>query len=221
MHRPSSVVARLLCSKSRECPKSKNPKSRDYCTDLSGRSLRGIRGQKSPKRCLVYLQCISPSTSLCERLYEPFLLKLRAAVGAFNDGEGSAALLAELLALTQLLEGDPAKALGAGWEGHPRLASGHCSPTGPVTNSILYSVDFSQSGIGLRIKVPLQKTPHNQGLRQIRMYSWRCPGNSTSLYLCSSGSNARDKSRPLKDTVSALKALRGSETETRELQVGT
>ena len=60
------------------------------------------------------LDCTSPSTSLCERLYEPFLLKLRAAVGAFDDGEGSAALLAQLLALTQLLERDPAKALGAG-----------------------------------------------------------------------------------------------------------
>ena len=30
MYRPSSVAG-LLCSKSRECPKSKNPKSRDYC----------------------------------------------------------------------------------------------------------------------------------------------------------------------------------------------
>ena len=47
-------------------------------------------------------------------MYVPFLLELRPAVGAFNDGEGPAALLAQLLALTQLLERDPAKALGAG-----------------------------------------------------------------------------------------------------------
>ena len=31
MYWPSSVAG-FLCSKSRECPKSKNPKSRDYCT---------------------------------------------------------------------------------------------------------------------------------------------------------------------------------------------
>ena len=31
MYRPASVAG-VKCSKSRECPKSKNPKSRDYCT---------------------------------------------------------------------------------------------------------------------------------------------------------------------------------------------
>ena len=41
---------------------------------------------------------------------------------------------------------------------------------------------------------------------------------TVSLYLCSSGSKARG---PEKGAVSAQKALRGSETETRELLGGT
>ena len=42
-----------------------------------------------------------------------------------------------------------------------------------------------------------------------------------SMYLCSSGSNAQDKLRPFKGTVSVQKALQGSKTETRELLGGT
>ena len=42
-----------------------------------------------------------------------------------------------------------------------------------------------------------------------------------SLYLCSSGSNARGESRAEEGAVSAQNALRGSETETRELLGGT
>ena len=40
-----SSVAGVLCSKSRECPKSKSPKSRDYCTIIF-RFLGGLAGQK-------------------------------------------------------------------------------------------------------------------------------------------------------------------------------
>ena len=47
------------------------------------------------------------------------------------------------------------------------------------------------------------------------------PHLTVSLYLCSSGSNARGESRPEKGAVSAQKALQGSETETRELLGGT
>ena len=66
--------------------------------------------------------------------------------------------------------------------------------TGLVTNSILfYSVDFSQSRIGVKKCVFIKRT-----IKVCVSCGWQCPGTSApsaahqtvSFYLCSSGSNA-------------------------------
>ena len=66
---------------------------------------------------------------------------------------------------------------------------------------------------------------HNQGFCQLLLrVSWDivlAAHLTVSLLLCSSGSNAQGKSRPLKGAVSAVKTLQGSEIETRELLGGT
>ena len=75
-----------------------------------------------------------------------------------------------------------------------------------------YSVDFSQSRIGVKKYVFNQHT-----IKVCVTCFWRCLGTSVpsaahltvSLYLCSSGSNARGEWRALEGRCVSLKALQG------------
>ena len=72
-----------------------------------------------------------------------------------------------------------------------------------------YSVDFSQSRIGVKKCVFNKRT-----IKVCVSCSWRCPGTSApsaahlrvALYLCSSGSNARGESRALEGRRVSLKS---------------
>ena len=85
--------------------------------------------------------------------------------------------------------------LRSGWQ-HDHPGEGGYGNAGPVTNSILSCWLLS---IKDRCKKVRFQQKHNQGLRQLLLtMSWpRVAQLTVSLYLCSSGSNTRGKSRAL------------------------